>query len=304
MKMNFFIYNPATKLFDFFINALKYEFEILNLLVLNYNDYLNKDINNDINNDINIDYANDIIMIIVDPHFIFDYKEIELEILKINKKFKYKILYITEPINFMIEKLIYTQLIKQINPYCLWTYTIENFNKINLPRKIFKIFPENKINKFIDVNLQNLEKRNINNIIFFGNINENRIDTCNKFNNYLINKTSEWSREEWSDTLNKNLFYLNIHRRNNCKSFESFRIIPILANGGVIFSERCNIIEEGIYKKYNIIFVEKEDLYNTFLNYVKKINYEDIYERYINYINSMRSDINLFLEHHNICSKS
>ena len=302
--MNFFIYNPATKLFDFFINALKYEFEILNLLVLNYNDYLNKDINNDINNDINIDYANDIIMIIVDPHFIFDYKEIELEILKINKKFKYKILYITEPINFMIEKLIYTQLIKQINPYCLWTYTIENFNKINLPRKIFKIFPENKINKFIDVNLQNLEKRNINNIIFFGNINENRIDTCNKFNNYLINKTSEWSREEWSDTLNKNLFYLNIHRRNNCKSFESFRIIPILANGGVIFSERCNIIEEGIYKKYNIIFVEKEDLYNTFLNYVKKINYEDIYERYINYINSMRSDINLFLEHHNICSKS
>jgi len=302
--MKFFIYNPATKLFDFFINALKYEFEFLNMIVLNYNDYINNDVNNDVNND--IDYVNDIIMIIVDPHFIFDYKEIELEILKINKMFKYKILYITEPINFMIEKIIYTQLVKQINPYCLWTYTIENFNKINLPRKIFKIFPENKINKFIDVNLQNLEKRNINNIIFFGNINENRIDICKKFNNYLINKTLAWSYEEWSDILNDNLFYLNIHRRNNCKSFESFRIIPILANGGVIFSERCNTIEENIYKKYNIIFVNKKDLYNTFLNYIKNINYEEIYKRYINYINDMKSgsEINSFLEYHNICSKN
>jgi hypothetical protein len=116
---------------------------------------------------------------------------------------------------------------------------------------------------------------------------------------------SVWSCEEWSDILNNNLFYLNIHRRNNCKSFESFRIIPILANGGVIFSERCNAIEENIYKKYNIIFVNKNDLYNTFLNYIQSINYKDIYERYINYMNDMNSGsgINFFLEYHNICSK-
>jgi len=291
--MNFIIYNPATKLFDFFTKALKYEFEKFNINVIDYND----------NQDIIFNYKNDIIMIIVDPHFIFDYEEIEKEILKINKNFRYKILYITEPINFMIEKNIYNILIKKINPYCLWTYTHENFNKINLSRKIFKIFPENKMFQLICVDKDKLKERNCNDIIFFGNINENRINICNKFNKYLINKTSTWSLGGWSDILNNNLFYLNIHRRNNCKSFESFRIIPILANGGVIFSERCNDLEENIYNKYNIIFVNKDDLYTTFLEYIKNINYDEIYLRYNTYLNDMKSNMNLFLEYHNNCSK-
>jgi hypothetical protein len=294
--MKLIIYNPATKLFDNFILALKYDFENLNIEVIDYNKF---DLNVDLRND---DLKNIVIMIIVDPHFIFDYKDIEEEIHKISKKFKYKIIYITEPIHFIIEKIIYTNLIKMVNPYCLWTYTVENFNKLNIPRKIFKIFPENKIFRFINVTLDSLKKRNNSNIIFFGNINENRIDICKKFNKYIINETSSWTMEEWSNILSNYLFYLNIHRRNNCKSFESFRIIPILSNGGVIFSERCNSIEENLYKEYNIIFIDKKDLYSCFLDYIKNINYDEIYKKYNNYINDKKSDINNYFNYHNECS--
>jgi hypothetical protein len=291
--MKFIIYNPETKLFDFFINSLIKEFEILKIDVVNYFD-----------KNLIIDFSIDIIMIIIDPHFIFDYKHIEEEVAKISKNYKYKILYITEPINFLIEKTIYTNLIKKINPYCLWTYTFENLNKLKIPQKIFKIFPPNNFFKFIEVKLDNLKERNINNIIFFGNITENRIKICSEFNHYLINKTSAWSIEEWKNILLNNLFYLNIHRRNNCKSFETFRIVPILANGGVIFSERCNEIEEELYKKYNIFFIDKTNIYNFFLEFIKNINYEDIYNKYISFLEDTKSNLNSYLNYHQLCANT
>jgi hypothetical protein len=292
--MKFIIYNPATKLFDFFLESLTYELNKLSIDVINYLDkrYI-------------YNFYNDIILILLNPHFILNDKEIELELLKINKNFKYKILYLSEPINFIIEKNIYNKLIKQLNPYCLWTYTFENFYKLTPTRMIFKIFPENSKNNFIDVDLNLLKKKNKDNIVFFGNINENRIDVCNQFSN-LINIKSLWSKEEWSEILNNNLFYLNIHRRNNCKSFESFRIIPILANGGVIFSEKCNEIEENTYNKFNIIFCSKNKIYETFMNYILNINYEVIYKKYKNYINYFLNEENKlidYLKYHKKCYK-
>ena len=73
----------------------------------------------------------------------------------------------------------------------------------------------------------------------------------------------------------------------NCKSFEAFRIIPILANGGVIFSERCNDEEEQEYKDYNIIFVERKDLYSTFKKYKENINYDDILRKTLLFRNNV-----------------
>ena len=292
--MKFIIYNPFSTLFDFFINSLIFELNKNNLKVFNYID----------KETLNFDYLNDIIMIIINPHYLYDYKEIELEMENISKNFKFKILYISEPINFIIEKNIYNKLIKQINPYCLWTYTFENFNKVSIPRKTFKIFPQNKSYQFIKVDLSLLQNRNIKNIIFFGNMNENRIPIGSQFNN-LINITSLWSIKDWSIILNQHLFYLNIHRRKNCKAFESFRIIPILSNGGVIFSERCNEKEENIYNKYNIIFCEKNNLYNEYFNYIQHINYENIYKKYSNYINDFNEKNNMedFIDYHRLCTK-
>jgi len=282
--MKFIIYNPRTYLFDFFLNALSISLKDINIDILIYND-------TDFFNNDNIDYKNDIIMIIINPHFIFDYTEIRNNIMSIKNRFKYKILYITEPINFIIEKKIYKDIIKMIHPFALWTYTNENLNKLDKSNiKIFRIFPlYNLAYNFVNIEKSLLEKRNNNDIIFFGNITDNRKDICNMFGNNLINKTESWTKEEWTEILNNNLFYLNIHRRVRCKSIELFRIVPILANGGIIFSESVNKEEEEEFKDYNIIFTEREYLFNVFTIYKNKnnINYEEIYEKTLAYRNNM-----------------
>jgi hypothetical protein len=299
--IKFIIYNPETKLFDFFIESLMYELSIKNIMYT----YINKIFNE---NDIEYLLQNNqiyIILIIINPHFIFNNINIYNNLILINNKFKYKILYITEPINFIIEKKIYVDIIQIIKPYVLWTYTYENFNKLNIYQKMFKIFPTfNQTHIFVEnITLDNIKDRNKDNIIFFGNINDTRKDICNKFNKYLINKTDSYTKTEWTEILTNNLIYLNIHRRLNCKSFESFRIIPILSNCGVIISERVNEIEEKIYSKYNIIFAEKNDLYNVYIDYIKNINYEDIYNKYILFKKDMlnnNNDLDTFLHYHNL----
>jgi hypothetical protein len=290
--MRIIIYNPTTQLFTFFIESLVIELQklLVDTLVIN-----NISIEESL-----INYEKDIILILINPHFIYDYQDISDEINKISNKFKLKILYITEPVNFIIEKKVYLELINKIKPYCLWTYTFANFNKINSHLKIFKIFPEyNEAYNF--TNLERIKYKNIKNIIFFGNINENRINICSEFRNELINKTDLWTKEEWADILNNYLFYLNIHRRTNCKSFESFRIIPILANGGVIFSERTNTIDEDIYFKYNIVFFDKNHLYNAFKLYIENINYENIINKAHRFRDDIRynNELKNYLDFHN-----
>lgn len=289
--MKLIIYNPATNLFDFFIESIIYEFNKKNISII----FINVDDNNKFFSDV-INYKNDILLIIINPHFIFDNAIINNDIKTFGKKFKYKILYLTEPINFIIEKKIYEDIIKTINPFCLWTYTLENFNKLNIKIPIFKIFPYNKIYSFIsNITIDNLKEKINDKIVFIGNINDNRKDICNLFdkNGCFINFYDKWSKEEWKIILENHLFYLNVHRRIGCKSFESFRIIPILSNGGVIFSEKVNTIEENMFKDYNIIFTDKSELYNTFINYIQNINYEEIYNKTLLFKKNMEKSENI-----------
>lgn len=279
----FIIYNPKTNLFDFFINTINYELTKHNIETIHYDNL------NNLKN-ININYKKDILFIIINPHFIYDYKEIYNELIHLKNLFKYKILYLSEPINFLIEKRVYNDVIKLIQPFCLWTYTFENFNKINTYHKIFNIYPINNRLYFTNkIEINDLKKRNFNKIVFFGNINENRKDICNEFdnNNLLINYTNKWSKEEWIEILENNLIYLNIHRRVGCKSFEAFRILPILANGGIVISEHLNEKDEILYKNFNIYFIPKNNLLTFYTNFINNINnysnstYEEIYMKTI-----------------------
>ena len=290
--MKLIIYNPATHLFDFFIDSLKYELNSRNIDLINYNNKSDFDTDNPI-------------LIIVNPHFIFDYKDIHDKIINISKIFKYKILYLTEPINFIIEKKVYNDLIKLIKPYSLWTYTKENFNKLNTRVKYFKVFPNyNESYSFLNLDYDNLKSRSLQNIIFIGNINDSRSWIKTAFSN-LINITNSWSKEEWINITSNHLFYLNIHRRINCKSVESFRIIPLLANGSVIFSEYCNESEMEEYKNYNIIFCSKEDLYTNYCNYIKNIDYNKILNKALLFRSTMtiNKDLDDYINYHNSLSK-
>jgi len=290
--MRFIIYNPKSELFIFFEEAILHELSKKNIESIKYNNTL-------IPNP-----CQDIILIIVNPHYIYDYPDIKKTISVISKTYKYKIFYLTEPINFIIEKRVFTELINTIKPYALWTYTLSNFNKLNIYQPIFKIFPHyNETFNFTEINLSNLKARNSKIIVFIGNINEVRKPICDEFNTFLINETNAWSKSDHSAILNKYIFYLNIHRRDSCKSFETFRIIPILANGGVIFSEKCNELEEDMYSKYNIIFCNKTDLYNVFLQFIENIDYNMIYNKAQLFREDMLNhtcDLDKYLNYHNL----
>jgi hypothetical protein len=294
--MKFIIYNPASQLFNFFEEAILYELNLKNIECIKYSN------ENLLDQDININPMKDIFLIIVNPHYIYDYPEIKKTILDISKSFKYKIFYLTEPINFIIEKRVFTDLIKIIKPYSLWTYSVDNFKKLNIYQPIYKVFPHyNKTLNFVNIDIDSIKSKNPNKIIFFGNINIVRSKICELFNDYLINITDAWTKIEWTDILNKYLFYLNIHRRDGCESFETFRIIPILANGGVVFSESVNKTEEEYYSRFNIIFYKKTELYNVFIEYIKTINYNEIYKKaklFREYFLNNNIELDNFLEYH------
>jgi len=296
--MRFIIYNPVPELFTFFEEALFHELSNKNIEAVKY-DILQAP-----------NPSQDIILIIVNPHYIYEYPEIKNTISLITKTFKYKIFYLTEPINFIIEKRVFTELINTIKPYALWTYTMANFQKLNIYQPIFNIFPHyNETLNLANVNLTNLKSRNSKTIVFFGNINEVRKPICDSFKISLRNETNAWSKSEHSAILNEYLFYLNIHRRDKCQSFETFRIIPILGNGGVIFSESCNEIDQKLYSKYNIIFCKKEELYATFQTFSENLTettYIEIADKAQLFRDDMlhnNGDLNNFLEYHNKLQK-
>ena len=145
-----------------------------------------------------------------------------------------------------------------------------------------------------------MKNRSLQNILFIGNINESRSWIKKTFSN-LININDCWTKEEWTNIINNHLFYLNIHRRVNCKCFESFRNIPLLANGCVIFSEYCNETEMEEYKDYNIIFCKSEELYSNYCNYIKNIDYDEILNKALLFRNAMtkNKDLDDYLNYHN-----
>lgn len=161
--MRFIIYNPASELFTFFEEALSHELLRLNIETINYK---NISTNTSTNTE-TINPSQDIILIIVNPHYIYDYTEIKTTISLISKTYKYKIFYLTEPINFIIEKRVFTELINIIKPYAVWTYTASNFKKLNIYQPIFKVFPNyNETLNLANINLSNLKARNAETIVF------------------------------------------------------------------------------------------------------------------------------------------
>jgi hypothetical protein len=52
---------------------------------------------------------------------------------------------------------------------------------------MFKIIPNNSTYHFFDISLNQLYERNIQKIVFIGNITDNRKDICNEFKDDLIN---------------------------------------------------------------------------------------------------------------------
>lgn len=282
--MSIIFYDPVTKLHNLFILSLIYElnnnnhrYEIINKVEIDYNNY---------------DLANDIIIIFLNPQFLKTHKNIYDEFIKISNNFRYKIYYITEPLNYLIDIKVWEEYIKILKPYKLLTYTNENLNKLKVYQSITKLCP--KFNNYIDIgdyNIETIKNKNKDKIIFMGTMNIHRENVFKNMENKIVVKNDIWNMDEYQEIIEQNLFFINIHRRNGCKCLEYLRIIPLLANGCIVISELSNEEDMNELKDYNIYFCDKANILETYYNILKNINYNEVYYNEVyNKVNKFREE--------------
>lgn len=282
-------YDPFTELHKLFISSLIYELQQYNI----HYEIINKI---HLNPEINYDPNEYIIILFLNPQFLKSNNEAYTEFVKISKIFKYKIYYITEPLDYLIDIKVWQEFIKILKPFRLLTYSNENINKLKgLPILTFKLTP--KFNDYIDISdysIENLKKRDISKIVFMGNMNENREKYFKRYidENLLLVKNNIWHMDEYQEIMEKNLFFINIHRRNNCKCLEYLRIVPLLANGCIILSEMANEKDMEEMRYYNIYFFEREELLEGYKRIVNEsINnnfYNNCYDKVIKFRKEFR----------------
>jgi hypothetical protein len=270
--MSIIFYDPVTKLHNLFILSLIYElnnnnhrYEIINKIEINYENY---------------DLEHDIIIIFLNPQFLKTHKNIYEEFIKISNNFKYKIYYITEPIDYLIDIKVWETYIKILKPFKLLTYTSENLNKLKVYQSITKLCP--KFNNYIDMgdySIETMKNKNKDKIIFMGTMNIHRENVFKNMENKIVVKNDIWNMDEYQEIIENNLFFINIHRRNGCKCLEYLRIIPLLANGCIVISELSNEEDMNELKDYNIYFCDKANILETYHNILKNINYNEIYNK-------------------------
>ena len=256
----YFIYNPFPDNHFFFVECLKLYYQsksihIQEISVINNNDK---------------DELNTYFILINHMYFI-ENKEAKQDLHFIKHK-KNKILYITEPIELLIEKQYYQKLISNLKPQTIYSYCEENRNKIKtfIPIDIF--YPINKeYLTFTSFNTQLFNKRIKDKIVFIGKINDYRNRLKDIFQDDLVIIENKYKKDEWLTILNTYQFYVNVHRRPNSKCFEAFRCIPLLMNGGIILSEHVNEEDEKKYKNTNIYFCKLEEM-KTLFNSIKLNN--------------------------------
>lgn len=282
--MSIIFYDPITKLHNLFILSLIYElnnknhsYEIINKIEIDYNNY---------------DLEHDIIIIFLNPQFFKTHKNIYEEFIKISNNFRYKIYYITEPIDYLIDIKVWETYIKILKPYKLLTYTNENLNKLKVYQSITKLCP--KFNNYIDMgdySIETMKNKNKDKIIFMGTMNTHRENVFKNMENKIVVKNDIWNMDEYQEIIEQNLFFINIHRRNGCKCLEYLRIIPLLANGCIVISELSNQEDMNELKDYNIYFCDKANILETYYNILKNINYNEVfYNEVYNKVNKFREE--------------
>ena len=98
-------------------------------------------------------------------------KQVKDDIKKLCNK-KYKILYITEPIQIEVEKKLYINAINQIKPNKIVTYSKGNYNKLNTYHKLIKFYPINTHYLNIStISLIHLKTKNTQETIFLFKLN-------------------------------------------------------------------------------------------------------------------------------------
>lgn len=274
--MVYLVYDPFTENHKFLINNLKYNLEIFNQKLLEV-----EEINE------NEDKENTYI-ILINHMFLIENNKAKKDYNNLLKK-KKKILYITEPLELLIEIKFYTKIINELKPLKVYTYCEENLIKIKPLCKYIHFYPINKTYfKFVDIYGPLYEKKDLTKIVFIGKMNDYRNKIKELFKDDLIIIDDKYKKEEWIEIIKKYQYFINVHRRPNSKCFESMRILPLLYNDCTIISEHVNKKEESYFKESNIYFCKLEEMKDKFEE-IKRVSFNEIVR------NSRNTEYNKFI---------
>lgn len=289
-----FIYNPKTQNHLFLIEMIKQQLQSYSIPVQEIHEIQDKG-----NQD-------DIYLLFLNFYFLFDNPVIQKEFQFLCRQ-KYKILYITEPIQFLIDKQLYQTQIRKLRPNLIFTYSQENCKLFTNQFPMIRFFPiDHHYLNFTNINnVQDLQQKDTNSLLFIGKMNDyrNHILDTTTFKN-IKNIEDAWTKDSWTTLVKKHLFFVNLHRIKENKCLELMRIVPILYNGGIVISSAINQEETKEFKDYNIHFCNQdEEIYNIYLQIKKNLNYEEVYrkmllfrkkenhdiEKLINYLNKIKN---------------
>ena len=275
--MVYLVYDPFTKNHKFLINNLKHNLKVFNQKL---------DEIHEINE---CEDKENTYIILINHMFLIENNKAKKDYYNLLKK-KNKILYITEPLELLIEIKFYIKIINELKPLKVYTYCEENLIKIKPLCKYINFYPINKTYfKFLDMNGPMYNDKDLTKIVFIGKMNNYRNKIKELFKDDLIIIEDKYNKEEWIEIIKKYQYFINVHRRPNSKCFESMRILPLLYNDCTIISEHVNKKEESYFKEGNIYFCKLEEMKDKFEE-IKSISFGDIvrksrnteYNKYIN----------------------
>ena len=285
-----FIYNPKTQNHLFLIEMIKQQLQSYSIPVQEIHEIQDKG-----NQD-------DIYLLFLNFYFLFDNPVIQKEFHFLCRQ-KYKILYITEPIQFLIDKQLYQTQIRKLRPNLIFTYSQENCKLFTNQFPMIRFFPiDHHYLNFTNINnVQDLQQKDTNSLLFIGKMNDyrNHILDTTTFKN-IKNIEDAWTKDSWTTLVKKHLFFVNLHRIKENKCLELMRIVPILYNGGIVISSAINQEETKEFKDYNIHFCNQdEEMYDIYLQIKKNLNYKEIYRKMLLFRNKENHDIKKLINYLN-----
>lgn len=285
-----FIYNPKTQNHLFLIEMIKQQLQSYSIPVQEIHEIQDKD------------DKDHIYLLFLNFYFLFDNPTIQKEFQFLSQQ-KYKILYITEPIQFLIDKQLYQTQIRKLRPNLIFTYSQENCKLFTKQFRMIKFYPiDHHYLNFININsVQDLQEKDATSLLFIGKMNNYRKNIlCNPlFKNVKIIEDT-WTKDSWTTLLKKHLFFINLHRIKENKCLELMRIVPILYNGGIVISSAVNQEETIEFKDYNIYFCNQDkDIYDMYLHIKQTLNYEEVYRKMLLFRKKENNDIGKIIQYLN-----
>jgi hypothetical protein len=292
-----FIYNPKTQNHLFLIEMIKQQLQSYSIIVQEIHEINEQQL-------ITSEQGNQdhIYLLFLNFYFLLDNPKIQKEFQFLCQQ-KYKILYITEPIQFLIDKQLYQTQIRKLRPNLIFTYSQENCKLFPNQFSIMRFFPiDHHYLNFNNISsAQYLQEKNTSNLLFIGKINEYRKNIlCSPpFKNVKIIEDA-WTKDSWALLLKKYLFFINLHRIKENKCLELMRIVPILYNGGIVISSAVNQEEIREFKDYNIYFCDQDkNIYDMYLQIKQTLNYEEVYRKMILFRQKENNDIEKIIQYLN-----